>query len=95
LLAEQQRTWKASRFYHRLQPYQRLNADHSCNAAVSALISSQAGEQALQMWESSSGCCQAWQRLPLAVVRDRLKHPAAWLDGRTLRLSAKSELHDH
>lgn len=112
------RMGKLKRFYERLFPplvtlelmlFQRLNADHSCDGAVSAWI----GSQVQSVSESSSAYCQARQRLPLEVVeksarqaaaglREELGEAALWhgrqvglLDGSTLRLEATQALHDH
>ena len=76
------------RFYERLfsplmtldlMLFQRLNADHSCDGAVSALLGSQPADRALAISESNSAYCQARQRLPLAVVQQSLWQAAAGL----------------
>lgn len=117
---ETERTQKKHRFYERLLPplvtlwlmiYQRLNADHTCDAALSAFRAGHALGAALS--ESNSGYCQARQRLPLTVIADCLQYGARrlrqefgeagkWhgrdvglLDGSTLRLPATQALHDH
>lgn len=63
--------------------FQRLNADHSCDAAWSYLssdnIQSRFGlqkEQEQPISESTSAYCQARQRLPLEVARKVLSHTA-------------------
>jgi hypothetical protein len=88
LQAEFERTGKRRRFYQRLLPplvvlwlmlYQRLQADHSCDAAVSAFVSSGWSQVGWQSSESSSAYCQARQRLPLSVVAHSLTHAAGCL----------------
>ena len=88
LLEESHVTGKLRRFYKRLLPplltlwlmlFQRLNTDHSCDAAVSEWIGGLATEQALEVCENSSAYCQARQRLPWGVVKDSLKHTARCL----------------
>lgn len=88
LQAEFERTGKRRRFYQRLLPpvvilwlmlYQRLQADHSCDAAVSAFMSSGWTQRGWQGSDSSSAYCQARQRLPLAVVAQSLTHAAGCL----------------
>jgi hypothetical protein len=82
----------AQRYYKRLFPplvvlwgfiYQRLNPDHSCDAALSYL-SSQAGVRvrtaaqvsAPKMSESTAGYCKARQRLPVQVAQGALQASA-------------------
>lgn len=81
----------AQRFYQRFFPpmvvlwgfiYQRLQADHTCDAFVSHLTSG--GAPALykpkvgrrQMSENTAAYCKARQRLPLAVAKGALSHTA-------------------
>ena len=63
--------------------YQRLNADHSCDAAWSYLSSDAILEQFIQgkprpehISESSSAYCQGRQRLPLSVAQGALRETA-------------------
>lgn len=88
-----QETKKA--YYSRLLPpllilwgfvFQRLNADHTCDAAWSYLSSEPVQEQfglnrsrEQPLSESTSGYCQARQRLPLSVARSALKATASGL----------------
>ncbi len=78
------------RFYKRLFPplatldlmlFQRLNGDHSCDAAVNAMIGSQPGEGGQAICESSSAYCQARKRLPWEVVKAGLRQAAKGLRG--------------
>lgn len=107
-------------FYERLLPplvtlwlmlLQRLQADHSCDAALSVYRQEQSVEG--RMCESNSAYVQARQRLPLAVIEDCLRFTASqlrtelgeaalWfgrqvgiLDGSTLRLPATKALREH
>ena len=81
----------AQRFYRRLFPplvvlwgfiYQRLQADHTCDAFVSYLTSGAAphlyapaaGER--RMSENTAAYCKARKRLPLAVAQGALRHTA-------------------
>lgn len=86
-------------YYERLLPpllilwgfiFQRLNADHSCDAAWSYLSSDgiqeqfglkKAGEKLLS--ESTSAYCQARQRLPLNVARQVLAHTSKTIAEKT------------
>lgn len=70
--------------------YQRLNSDHSCDAAWSYLSSEsvqrqfglkKAGTQLSS--ESTSGYCQARQRLPLSVARQVLAHTSKAIADKT------------
>jgi hypothetical protein len=87
LIAETKRT-----FYQRLMPpvlilwgfiFQRLNDDHTCDAAWSYLSSAavdplRAGQKSGRpaVSESTSAYCQARQRLPLGVAKGALRHTA-------------------
>ena len=80
------------RFYSRLLPpilvlwgfiFQRLNHDHSCDAAWSYLSSDAVDEQfrpdkprPRRLSESTSAYCQARQRLPLSVAQGALRETA-------------------
>jgi hypothetical protein len=87
LIAETQQT-----FYQRLLPpvlivwgfiFQRLNDDHTCDAAWSYLSSAavdplRAGQKSVSqvVSESTSAYCQARERLPLSVAQGALRHTA-------------------
>ena len=81
----------AQRFYQRLFPplvvlwgfvYQRLQADHTCDAFVSYLTSGAAPHlyplraDRRPMSENTAAYCQARQRLPLSVAQGALQHSA-------------------
>ena len=77
------------RFYQRLFTplvilwgflYQRLNADHTCDAAVSYFASGAADGLcpglSARMSDNTAGYCKARARLPLGVVQGALRHTA-------------------
>lgn len=77
------------RFYHRLFiplvvlwgfTFQRLNPDHSCDAAVSYLASGAADELcpnlSTRMSDNTAAYCKARARLPLSVIQGALRHTA-------------------
>jgi hypothetical protein len=82
----------AQRFYRRLFPplvvlwgfiYQRLQADHTCDAFVSYLTSGAASHLytppsagGAPMSENTAAYCKARKRLPLAVAQGALRHTA-------------------
>lgn len=113
-------TGRKKRFYERWLPplvtlwlmlLQRLQADHSCDAALSIYRQGQPVED--RMSESNSAYVQARQRLPLEVIADCLRftagqlraelgeaalwfgHQVGVLDGSTLRLPATEALNKH
>ena len=77
------------RFYQRLFiplvvlwgfTFQRLNADHSCDAAVSYIATGAADELcpglSTRMSDNTAGYCKARKRLPLGVVQGAVRHTA-------------------
>lgn len=77
------------RFYHRLFiplvvlwgfTFQRLNSDHSCDAATSYFATGAADELcpglSTRMSDNTAGYCKARQRLPLSVVQGTVRHTA-------------------
>lgn len=80
-------TATGKRFYQRLFipivtlwgfAFQRLNPDHSCDAAVSYLASGAADDLcpnlSARMSDNTAGYCKARARLPLAVFQGALRH---------------------
>jgi hypothetical protein len=82
-------TATGKRFYQRLFlpsvivwgfAFQRLNPDHTCDAAVSYLASGAADELcptlSVRMSDNTAGYCKARVRLPLGVLQGALRHTA-------------------